>query len=334
MLATQGLGGTEATVVRVASALSDAHEVVVVQHNRNTEWKSDNKLRFIPWMELEKVLPDADHIIFVQKAQDLGRLRRLSRGRLWLWLHNYVQDEVPLYWQDHFRYRLGIICVSRAHAKHTFQYIHGQSHSWLTSAWALRGGLLYQHNPLKPGLNSNINASYDSHKLTFFSSPYKGIEQVLAHFRKLHEIEPRFRLYVADPGYIKNFDKSELNHSGIVQLGSLPQSEVLQHVRESLCVFYPQTKRAETFGLVYAEANAVGTPVLAHDFGSAREVLSPQNPPIDANNSEEVQRRVFDWQAGRRPIVVGDPRFELENIKNCWLRFLADPSEYIQALEI
>ncbi len=55
----------------------------------------------------------------------------------------------------------------------------------------------------------------------------------------------------------------------------------MQHIRESLCVFYPQTQRCETFGLVYAESNAVGTPVLAHDFGAAREVLSSPDQLIN-----------------------------------------------------
>lgn len=50
----------------------------------------------------------------------------------------------------------------------------------------------------------------------------------------------------------------------VVRLGSMPQHFILQHLRKALSVFYMQRKRAETFELVSAQANAVGTPVLAH----------------------------------------------------------------------
>lgn len=330
VLATQGLGGTEATVVRIAGALSAEHEVTVFQHNRQSVWQGERGLSFKPIAALEQDLARADHLVFIQKAQDLAKLRRHSRGRWWLWLHNYVQEEVPLFWQDHLRYRLGIICVSRTHAEHTARYARRQPHSWLTARWALRGGLLYHHNPLNPGLGAPPDAAYDPYKLTFFSSPHKGLEQVVAQFRRIHEIEPRFRLHVADPGYLKNIDSRQLDHPGIVRLGSLPQTEVLRHVAESLCVFYPQTKRAETFGLVYAEANAVGTPVLAHDFGAAGEILVAGNPPLDAADAEAVQRTLFAWQQGRRPAVSADPRFSVQQVSLGWNRFFADPAAFIR----
>lgn len=330
VLATQGLGGTEATVVRIAGALSAQHQVTVFQHNRKNVWQGDRGLCFRPMADLEQALAAADHLVFVQKAQDLAKLHRRSRGRWWLWLHNYVQEEVPLFWQDHLRYRLGVICVSRTHALHTAHYIQSQSHSWLTARWALRGGLLYHHNPLNPALGTLPGASYDPCKLTFFSSPHKGLEQVVAQFRRIHEIEPSLRLYVADPGYLKNLDSRLLEHPGIVRLGSLPQTEILRHVAESLCVFYPQTKRAETFGLVYAEAHAVGTPVLAHDFGAAREVLGASNPPLDAGSAETVQQTLFAWQRGQRPTVGADPRFSLQQVSQGWHRFFADPTAFIR----
>ena len=54
----------------------------------------------------------ADHVFFVQKAQHLATVAQHSHARLWVWLHNYLHDEVPYFWRDHLRHRLGIVCVS------------------------------------------------------------------------------------------------------------------------------------------------------------------------------------------------------------------------------
>jgi glycosyltransferase involved in cell wall biosynthesis len=328
VLASQGLGGTEATVVRIAGELAKAHEVRVIQHNRQTAFEVDARLAYLPPTELARHAAEADHVIFIQKAQGLSSLR--TRGRLWLWLHNYVADEVPFFWQDHLRHRLGIICVSQTHALHTQAHIRSRPHAWLSAGLALRGGLLYHHNPLAPGIERRSEQAYDPNKLVFFSSPYKGIEQVLRVFKLAHERHPTLKLHVADPGYIRNFDPAALEHPGIVRLGSLPQTEVLRHVREALCVFYPQSRRAETFGLVYAEANAVGTPVLAHDFGAAREVLVAANPPIDARDDANVLATLDRWLAGQRPVVDSDPRFVLDRVAAGWNRFLSDPAAFVR----
>ena len=334
VLATRGLGGTEATVVRVARALSDEHAVTVLQHNRTEPTAESARLRFAPISERSTAVAHADHVVFIQKAQDLSAVAGQTQGKLWLWLHNYLHDEVPFFWQDHLRFCLGIICVSRTHAEHTRRYLRSRALHWATLGLAERGGILFHHNPIDDALTPDPKVLRQPHKLVFFSSPYKGIEHVLARFREAHEADPRWQLFVADPGYIRNFDHTQLEHPGIVRLGSLPQREVLRHVREALCVFYPQYKRAETFGLVYAEANAVGTPVLAHDFGAAREVLSPDNPPLDAREPSRVLACLKDWANGGAPALVPDARFKLSRIAAGWERFFAEPVAYTRKLEV
>jgi glycosyltransferase involved in cell wall biosynthesis len=147
----------------------------------------------------------------------------------------------------------------------------------------------------------------------------------------VHAVDPRLKLYVADPGYIKNFDATMLDAPGIVKLGSLPQRALLKHVQEALCVFYPQRKKPETFGLVYAEANAVGTPVLAHDFGAAREVLAPTNPPLDASDPGRIIDTLTTWVAEGGPVVGPNPEFSLESVVMKWERFFHDPDSFMHA---
>lgn len=328
VLLNRGLGGTEATVVRIAQALSRHHEVTVIQHNRKEAFAENASLEYLPSDRVLKAVKDADHVVFIQKAQNISQIAGNTKARLWLWLHNYLKDEVPFFWQDHLRYRLGIICVSQTHAQHTLRHMRSLPMYWASLSWLGRGGVCYLHNPIDDSLQPDPSIERDPFKLVFFSSPYKGIEHVLAMFRAAYERDSRLKLYVADPGYIRNFDAATLDAPGIIKLGSLPQREVLRHVRESMCVFYPQRKRPETFGLVYAEANAVGTPVLAHDFGAAREVLCDSNPPIDASRPEQVLRTLAEWINSGAPQTTRRAEFSLTEVARQWEQFLQAPDAF------
>ena len=327
-LALRGLGGSEATVIRIARALAAEHDVSVVQHNRVEPRQEGARLAFLPLGELARVAAAAQHVFFVHKAQHIDAVARVSKARLWLWLHNYLADEVPLFWLDHLRFRLGIVCVSRTHAEHTRRQLRRLPQYWASGGLLGRGGVLWHHNPLDDALAPDPAVVRDPHKLVFFSSPHKGIEQVLRLFGLARQRDPWLKLFVANPGYVVKVDPTLLNAPGIVKLGSLPQAEVLRHVREALCVFYPQSRRAETFGLVYAESNAVGTPVLAHRFGAAEEILSSANPPLDARDDEAVLATLARWIAHGGPAVRARPEFALGHVAERWNAFLAAPDAF------
>lgn len=60
-------------------------------------------------------------------------------------------------------------------------------------------------------------------------------------------------------------------------------------MRSALCLFYPQTSFAESFGLVIAEANAVGTPALLHaGLGANEEFASSTEQCVDGSDPEAV----------------------------------------------
>ena len=74
----------------------------------------------------------------------------------------------------------------------------------------------------------------------------------------------------------------------------------------------------ETFGRVYIEANCIGTPVLAHPFGSISEVVDNQDQLVDARDSTAVVNKLLDWQKNGRPYVTCKKEFQLDNIMKRW----------------
>ncbi len=328
-LANEGLGGTEATVVRVARELSNFHDVAVLQHNRTQALAAHERLRFLPMAATRGELVSADHVIFVQRAQGLRQLRSHTKGRFWIWLHNFVGDEVPWFWQDHVRTRLGIICVSRHHAEHTMQHIRSSFAGRLSAGWVARGGVCYQYNPLDRSFEGWPTTAKDPNKLVFFSSPHKGLDQVIRLFGELRKRRPSLELHVANPGYLAGKHPELLQQPGVRTLGTLRGMEVAHHVSNARFVFYPQTRRPETFGLVLAEAHAVGTAVLAHDFGAAREVLGPSNPPINATDASRVLDTAEAWLGGACPPVGIDERFTTDRVIAGWLSFLEAPDALV-----
>lgn len=164
------------------------------------------------------------------------------------------------------------------------------------------------------------------------------------------------RLCVGSPGY-KSFRDAGVRGpaaetSGIEWLGPLPHARAVAEMRSALCVFYPNFVLPETFGLVFAEASAVGTPVLTHDCGAAAEVLADREQllpvPPAARRHERMARllphalrpmlaaraerrglfepyveRVRAWRR-ERPRTNADPRFRLPAVAERWHALLND----------
>ncbi|MGH8324486.1 MAG: glycosyltransferase, partial [Steroidobacteraceae bacterium] len=189
----------------------------------------------------------------------------------------------------------------------------------------------------------------DEHKLVFFSSPNKGLKFTLDAFRALRRQVPDLRLVVGNPGY--KVRKSVLIE-GVEYLGPQPQARMHAEVRTALCTFFPNFIIPETFGLVFAESNAVGTPVLTHDCGAAAEVIGDRNQILPVTAAHRVYEallshvspgwragparvaaslglfdayaeRIRAWRCGGRPHVEPNPRFRLAAVVQQWRALLA-----------
>jgi glycosyltransferase involved in cell wall biosynthesis len=325
VLRTEGMGGTEATVVRVAEGLGSTHRVLIAQHNRRKEDTVRFKAVYSGMQVLDEVqAPDV--VVVLRSFEWLADARRRYPGsRLLLWVTDWKRERgifAPLMISRRTRFRRALtetnttlLGVSSAHLE-------------VLRSWARPGRLerlhravpdsTFVYNPVDDAL-TNESRDWDRNKLIYFSRPDGRLDQILRAFAYVRaNISKDLRLLIGNPGYlIREIPRMP----GVEQLGVLPHAEILGHVRTSLCAFYPNTRVPEAFGLVFAESNAVGTPVLTQRMGAAPEILSDEQF-VDSANLEQVAQRIKAWWDGRRPVVMLNPRFRLSSVLKDWNRLL------------
>lgn len=315
-LENDALGGTEATVIRIAEGLALDHLVVVAQSTREWCRTGPGGVVYAPYRHKSEFLDDADvdAVVVVRAHKVLPRLRRrFPDAAMYLWMHCNPGRRLRTLARTCVDTDTTVIAVSDYHldAMVGFYARHDPS-----AAKHLKATRIY--NPVAPGL-ARDGTRYDPNKLLFLSSPHKGLEQVLDVFSMLKRRCSDFRLCVANPGYL-NWRVPRTD--GVIMLGKLRHEQVVSHLRDSLCLFYPQTLFEETFGLVFAEANAVGTPVIAHAHGAAPEILDDPAQLCDGADMVQVCDRVLQWRNGARPVPRPVGRFALPRVLAEWERLL------------
>jgi len=160
---------------------------------------------------------------------------------------------------------------------------------------------------------------------------------------------PDLRLVVGNPGYRAGGDD---RRAGVEFLGPQPQARIHAEVRAALCTFFPNFVIPETFGLVFAESHALGTPVLTHDCGAALEVVGdprqvlpltpgyrlyeaavgglpsrwrrlPARLAASAGLFDAYLERIRAWRGGERPHTGPDARFRLSTVTEQWRALLS-----------
>lgn len=313
-----GLGGTEATITRIAHALGEHHDVAVAQHCRDSDTES-NGIRYVSLKTANRLSPDV--VVLLRKREWLETVgRQFPRARLFFWMHNMPSKALFNHRPLFSRYGYEIIGVSRFHAGRIARRLQGAWHQRLRHPFSYRWPAIpvhALHNPIDDDLLPD-GTPVRPNQMILASSPTKGLWLTLKAFEAIRKVFPEYQLKIATYSV---WDKNQKLPENVHFMGSLPHRELVQHIRESFCMFYPQSVRCETFGLVYAEANAVGTPVLAHDFGAASEVLCDESQPIDANRTETIIERLTAWRHSR-PVILARPEFRLHHVKQTWLDLL------------
>ena len=334
-LRNEAMGGTEATLVRIADTLGAR----VTQHNR-----TGASGRYQP----PERDPGVGAVIVNRDSRALPTVRRLyPNARVFLWLHDrmrpgsrrarWLASTAELLRELDVR----IICVSdtqRAEVEATLR--------WMRAAPAIGARTIY--NPIDDALLPD-GSPVDARKLVFLSSPNKGLKFTLDAFRALRRRMPDLELLVGNPGY-KTRDWAPIE--GVRDLGPLPQARMHAQVRTALCTFCPNFVVPETFGLVFAESNALGTPVLTCDCGAAREIIGDARQVVAVSGAQRLYegllggcaprwralpaqvaamlglfdayaQRIGAWRAGERPVTAADPRFRLSAVLERWRAELA-----------
>jgi glycosyltransferase involved in cell wall biosynthesis len=334
-LQLRAMGGTEATVTRVADAL----EALVVQHNRTEDYG-----RYLA----PRKMPEIANVVINRDSRVLPRIRELyPNARVYLWLHDQLRPgSKRAGWlastADLLRELAAtIVCVSNSQRAGVEAAL-----DTMRLAGGVRTRTIY--NPIDDALAPD-ETSFDAHKLVFFSSPNKGLKYTLDAFRELRRRIPGLRLVVGNPGYKV---RRSVAIDGVQYLGPQPQVRMHAEVRSALCTFFPNFVIPETFGLVLAESNALGTPVLTHDCGAAAEVVADREQILPVTLAQRAYEtllthvpagwrggparlaaslglfdayvdRIRAWRSGGRPRVGPDPRFRLAAVVAQWRELLA-----------
>ncbi|MCQ0969590.1 glycosyltransferase family 4 protein [Paracoccus sp. TK19116] len=298
------LGGTEATVLRVTQALSSDLQIIHFQKGRDGSQDSFAG-RLCPLDSLPDD-PPAEMAVVLNSWKLACKLRKSwPETPVTLWLHIHPGKHNRKMGEALSQAGVEVICVSQSHADTLAAFLPGGP----------RPRIHVAYNPIDETLAPDETVR-DQNQLLFASAPHKGLRQVFAQFAALRELMPDLRLSVADPGYLA-WDTGPVP-KGAQLLGPLPHDRLIARMRHSLCLFYPQDSFAETFGLVLAEANAVGTPVLVQrGLGANDEVVTDPDQRLDGFDAARVAQRLRNWQAWP-PHVVANPSFRLSTVATRW----------------
>jgi glycosyltransferase involved in cell wall biosynthesis len=333
-LRQQATGGTEASVTRIADALG----AFVMQHNRTEPYGS-----YLPPGRIAGI----EHVILNRDSRALPAVRALyPDARFYLWVHDQLNPgskrgrRLASTASQLRELGVTIVCVSDSQRRGVEATLRQ-----IGVADRVRAQTIY--NPVDDALVPDAS-QVDDRKLVFFSSPNKGLAFTLDAFRALRRHMPDMRLQVGNPGY--KIRKSA-SIDGVEYLGPQPQEAMHGQVRTALCTFFPNFVLPETFGLVFAESKAVGTPVLTVDCGAAAEVVADPQQVLQVSTTQRVYEsmlthfspdwrggparladrlglfdpfieRIRAWRCGARPKTGPDPRFRLTVVAERWRAML------------
>ena len=325
-MAQRAIGGTESTLLRVADRLASDYRVYLVQFCREVDDLHESGISYIGMSTARRLAfaQPPDHVVLSRKIKLLRDMAAAFPGaKHYLWIQDLPLPKYARYRQDLVDCDATLICNSNWQRRIAEQYLSPDG--WYQRLFHPLGRLQAVatqtiYNVIDPAIRYEETV-IDDDKLVFFSAPRKGLKEVLACFREVIRLRPQCKLYIANPGY-EAMDAEWMDHPNLINLGSLSNAAVIQHVREAFCVFYPQAVLPETFGVIYAEANSVGTPVLGYDIGAASEILS--NPDqLMAVSDKDVAGKLMSWYEKGRPAVTTRPEYALDNVEKNWRGMLA-----------
>lgn len=298
-LENDSIGGTEGSTIRLAEGFaSKGHKVCIVQRHDILPFTSPAGVRYLPMRWLSAVRPT--NVIHLRGRQHFDKFKG---SKQFAWLHDACSIEHNNISDWHtYTMPFNVKCISVSDW-HTENIKSVNPNLDIQRIYSPVDEICYNF----PRSQENI----DKYQLVWMSSPHKGLIPTIEVFNKLLQMDTRFKLIVFNPGYFKQHLESSNN---IRFLTETKREAMRQVIAQSLCLFYP-TQFEETFGLVAAEANALGTPVATYKIAALGESCGNEF----AKSEEDLIDKVWQWRSGQRPIVNGQARFRFENIYPQWL---------------
>jgi glycosyltransferase involved in cell wall biosynthesis len=299
----RALGGSEATLLRVARGLAKEGHTVSVLQTSDPE-RGTVVVDGIQHIGVEAKIEAPDAIIHMRTAMLVEGFREeYPAARHIVWLHDNLGVEQCL--MEPFQGE-EVVCVSDWHAD-TFLKAEG-------------GTVKKVHRIYNPVEIDGHRLDKVRGRLGFFSSPHKGLAQVVHMFNQLKKERPELELVVGNPGYY-----ADEVHEGVRFLGQLSHARALEEMSKCSALLQVQSVFPETFGLVMAEANAMGVPVITYGIGAAFEVLMGSNHKYNSviyDGDEAVVRHAVALLGRNKNTPVLDPRFSLSSVLECWKKLL------------
>lgn len=307
------VGASEKTAMMIAEFLSHHDEVLFAQPFQDLEY-TKTKVRYTHINNVLKTQPKT--VVILRNVKILAQVHGLfPKSNLIITLDDIYQPE--LFQTLPVNIPVTFVCKSKWHMDHIRENIEK-----FTKAIP---DIRYIYNPVDTHIDFSMEKiNYDKNKLLFASSPHKGLEYTIKIFQAIRQKLPKLTLYVANPGY-KKHNKPEI--PGVVYLDRLSYGELQKHMKESLCLFYPNFQYPETFGCVVAEANYAGTPVLAHPFGALPEIMvEPEKQLVDCRVPQLIYEQILRWQMSRLSTRT-KKEFDISNVGQEWLKLLEELEE-------
>ncbi|WP_180899384.1 glycosyltransferase [Martelella soudanensis] len=212
-----------------------------------------------------------------------------------------------------------IVCVSNVHARHVRDFLSAENRT-LPKISTI-------YNPVDDDLVPDATPR-DMSRLFFPGTPLKGLSEIIEKFELLRRERPDLKLDICEAGDIVWPDSRA--PAGVTFLGRLDHRRMIERMRRSLCVFYPQTRHCLPFSLPLAEANAVGTPVLADERLATNHEILGGGQCIDTSDIAAMAGRLDQWRKAP-PEIAAAPQFRISHIAGLWRNKLAGRREQLQS---
>jgi glycosyltransferase involved in cell wall biosynthesis len=311
-LHTEPLGGTEATVVRIAEHLAARGMRVGIMNPHTQDITIGSNAYHFGVSEAGKVR--TENLVSIRGIKGLDLFPDAKRK--FSWQHDVPDTRLTAMVPKLLEHSAKIICVSNWHKTEAQRLVHSDDFTKVPQVTRI-------YNPVDEFIGKvvhNAKITYDKNVLVWAASPHKGLDKALEQFRILRSFLPSLELRVFNPGYLEHNLHRE---KGVVAMGAVPCRELWQNMSEALCVFYP-TNFCETFGLIAAEANAVHTPVATMRLAGLTESVQSDNQMVGVNDYPALLKKVDEWynDSNKRPEVCVQPRFRIESVGDEWIKLL------------